>query len=184
MFSATAIWQESCCVSGMILLITPSHRGPECAKAIEYASSHVTHVVSTFPEAAVYLRNHDCAAVVIDEGLLAAEPNQGNLLVEQAGAATLVYINCAINSSERIVREVQNALQRREREQTSARKAAAFQLQCELREPLTGMILNCELALQSGQLAGDLEPRIRMVDALAHELAAKIEIELIPAVKP
>lgn len=169
--------------SSMILLITPSNRGPECAKAIEEATSHTTLAVSTFHNAADLLRNQEFCGVVIDDCLMEADPDQGHLIAQVSETATTVYVNCAISSTQRIVRAVRLALQRREQEQAVARRAALMELQRELSEFLTGLILNCELALKEPNLPVEVEQRIHTVEDLAHQLANKFQVDAAQAVK-
>jgi hypothetical protein len=161
----------------MILLMTSSNRGQDCAKAIEEATGQSAEAVSTFHAAAECVRNREYSAVVIDECLLDADPDQGHVVMQHVGSATTVYVNCAISSLERIVREVKAGLQRRAREQEGARKAEILRLRGELREVLTGLMLNCELALEIENLPPAAEGRIHAADTLAHSLAAALEVE-------
>jgi hypothetical protein len=163
----------------MILLITSSHRGRDCAKAIEAATEQSAEAVSTFHAAADCLRNREYSAVVIDECLLDADPEQGHIVTQHVETATAIYVNCAISSLERIVREVNAGLRRRAQEQEVARKAEILRLRGELREVLTGLMLNCELALETENLPPSAEGRIHAADTLAHTLAAALEVEPI-----
>jgi|SRR5581483_1539268 hypothetical protein len=167
----------------MILLITPSSRRQECADAIEAATGQPAKAVSSLQEASTSLRSRQYSAVVIDQCSLDADPDQAHLLAKQIETATSVYVNCAISSTERIVSEVRCALERRDREQASARRAALLQLRSELGQPLTGILLNCELVLESANLPPQVANKIREVDALARELAAKLETQADLSVK-
>lgn len=176
-FSNYSVARELLFRFGMILLITNSNRRQDCAKAIEAATRQSAEAVSTFHAAADCVRNREYSAVVIDECLLDADPDLGFVVTQHVETAAAIYVNCAISSMERIVREVNTGLRRRAREQEAARKAAILRLRGELREVLTGLILNCELALETENLPPAAEGRIHAADSLAHSLAAALEAE-------
>jgi signal transduction histidine kinase len=161
----------------MILLITPSQRGPECATAIETALAQPAQAVKSFQEAAFYLRAHNYSAVVIDECLLDADPDQASLLLKHIQTAIPVYVNGAINGIPRVVEKVQSALQRRAHDEAAARLSALASLRSELREPLTGILLNCELILEAANVPIGIKDKIRAVHELAQQLGAKLQLD-------
>jgi signal transduction histidine kinase len=161
----------------MILLITPSQRGSECATAIETALAQPAQAVKSFQEAAFCLRAHTYSAVVIDECLLDADPDQASLLLKHIQTAMPVYINGAINGIPRIVETVQSACQRRMRDEAAARLSAQASLRSELREPLTGIILNCELLLGDANVPVGVKDKIRAMHELARQLGAKLQLD-------
>jgi signal transduction histidine kinase len=165
----------------MILLITPSHRGSECATAIETALAQPAQAVKSFQEAAVCLRAHNYSAVVIDECLLDADPDQAGLVLQHIQAASPVYINGAINGIPRVVEKVQSALQRRMQDEAAARLNALADLRSELREPLTGILLNCELVLDASNVPVGIKDKIRAVHDLAQQLGAKLQLHPAPS---
>src|SRR5512133_1026538 len=58
----------------MILLITPSARGPECAACLFAETSQETQWAKSLQEAAARLREQTYAVAVIDQFLLETEP--------------------------------------------------------------------------------------------------------------
>jgi hypothetical protein len=58
----------------MILLITPSARGQECAATVKDATGEETHWAEDLPQAVARLREQTYTAVVIDKFLLDNEP--------------------------------------------------------------------------------------------------------------
>jgi hypothetical protein len=70
----------------MILLIPPSTRGPECAQALLATTTLPTQVASTLPAAVAKLREQEFSAVVIDQCLMEAEPDEGELMLQHLGA--------------------------------------------------------------------------------------------------
>jgi len=160
----------------MILLITPQSRGPECADALFAATSQETHWARTLQQAATRLREQTYSAAVIDQFLLETEPEESDQMIEHLGTAFPVYINFAVTGMERLVREVRSALHRRKREESAARRAVAEQMNCELRETLTVMLLSCELAMSVPDVPGPAAEKIRTIDNLAREIRLRLEV--------
>jgi hypothetical protein len=160
----------------MILLITPSARGQECAIAIEVAVVQPTQIATTLSDAIACLRSGEYSAVVFDQCVLDANPDQGNVAIQHVGTAVPVYVNCAINGTDRIVREVRAALQRRQTEGVITRKAVEQAVRSALREPLTAMLLNCELVLSLPNLPAAARERIHAVLEQARQMEAQLAI--------
>ncbi len=57
----------------MILLITPSARGPECAATLKDSTGNETHWAANLQQAVAWLREQTYSAVVIDQFLLENE---------------------------------------------------------------------------------------------------------------
>ena len=108
----------------MIPFITPAARGQECATAIDLATAQPVLVSANLHDAATHLRANEYSAVIIDQCLAESDPDQAEQVLRHIKSAILVFVNCAISSSERIVRELRAALVRRRKEGVSARKAA------------------------------------------------------------
>ena len=64
-----------------------------------------------------------------------------------------LHVNLALHSTDRVVREVQAALRRGEKEKLVATRAAGQLLQGQLRSELTGILLNSELALRQASIS-------------------------------
>jgi hypothetical protein len=133
----------------MILLVTPSERGKDCAQVLQGATGHPTHVANTLQTAISSLRAEEYAAVVIDQFLLETEPDECDLVLRHLASAVPVYVNCGISGAERIAREVRSALSRRQREEQAVRRSAEQAIWSELNESVTAMLLSCDLALST-----------------------------------
>jgi len=160
----------------MILLITPSARGQQCADSLNAATGRETHWAQNLQEAATRLREQIYSAAVIDQFLLETEPEESDQMIEHLGTAFPVYVNFAVTGMERLVREVRSALHRRKREETAARRAVAEQMHSEMRETLTAMLLSCELAMSVPDVPGPAAERIRAIDNLARELRMRLQV--------
>jgi len=161
---------------GMILLITTSARGQECADSLHVATGEDTHWAQNLQEAATRLREQTYTAVVIDQFLVETEPEGSDQMIEHLGTAFPVYINFAVTGMERLVREVRSALHRRKREETAARRAVVEQMRYEMRETLTALLLSCELAMSVPDVPVPAVERIRSIDNLARELRLRLQV--------
>jgi|SRR5579872_447397 len=160
----------------MILLITPQSRGPELAALLHAETSQETHWAQSVPEAATRLREHTYSAAVIDQFLLETEPEDCDDMLEHLGTAFPVYTNFAVTGFDRFVRDVRSALHRRNREELTARRAVAEQMNSEMRETLTMMLLSCELAMSVPDVPRLAAEKIRTIDTLARELRLRLEV--------
>lgn len=160
----------------MILLITPQSKGPKFAASLYAATSQETHWAQNLQEAATRLREQPYSVAVIDQFLLETEPEESDQVLEHLGTAYPVYVNFALTGMERMLREVRSALHRRKREELAARRAIAEQMNCEMRETLTAMLLSCELAMSVPNIPMLAAEKIRTIDNLAHELRLRLEV--------
>jgi hypothetical protein len=158
----------------MILLITPSARGQQCADTLKVATGNDTHWAQNLQEAATRLREQTYSAAVIDQFLLETEPEESDRMVEHLGTSFPVYINFGVTGMERLVREVRSALHRRKREETAARGAVESQMRSEMSETLTAMLLSCELAMSVPQVPAPAAEKIRAIDNLAREMRVRL----------
>jgi hypothetical protein len=159
----------------MILLVTPSARSQECAQALEAVTNHPTHVADTLQAAVSHLRKQEYLAVVVDQFLLEAAPDESDQMLQHLDGAFPVYVNCAISGIDRIVREVRSALSRRQREERIARRSAALAIWSELRESVMAMLLSCDLALSAPELSVSAAERIRAIHDLATQMRRRLE---------
>ncbi|MGA6983454.1 MAG: hypothetical protein WCC95_07270 [Candidatus Sulfotelmatobacter sp.] len=158
----------------MILLITPSARGPECAATLKESTGNETHWAENLQLALSHLREETYSAVVIDQFLLETEPAESDQVLEHIGTAFPVYLNFAVSGMERLVREVRSALHRRKREEAQARLAVEQQFRSEIGENLTAMLLSCELAMSVPNVPGAAAEKILAVDNLAREMRTRL----------
>ncbi|MGB8582036.1 MAG: hypothetical protein WCD47_14525 [Candidatus Sulfotelmatobacter sp.] len=158
----------------MILLITPSARGPECAATLNESTGNETHWAENLQQAMTRLREQTYSAVVMDQFILENEPAESDQVLEHLDTAFPVYINFAVSGMERLVREVRSALHRRKREETQARRSVEQQFRSEMGESLTSMLLSCELAMSVPGVPGPAAEKIRAVDNLAREMRLRL----------
>ncbi len=158
----------------MILLVTSTARAGECAAALHNATGEEVAIAETLARATALLRAEDYRAVVLDLHLMETEPDESRTTIEHLGTAIPVQVNLAICSMERLVREVQAGVQRRQREEVKARRAALGKLQSELNSTVTALLLSSELALQTPDLPSVASERLQSI----HELVKKLRWQL------
>jgi hypothetical protein len=158
----------------MILLITPSARGPECAARLKESTGSETHWAENLQQAVGRLREQTYSAAVIDQFLLENEPAESDQVIEHLGTAFPVYLNFAVSGMERLLREVRSALHRRKREETQALRSVEQQFRSEMCESLTSMLLFCELAVSVPGVPIPAAEKIRAVDNLAREMRSRL----------
>jgi hypothetical protein len=158
----------------MILLVTPSERASECARALHEATSEGVTVAETLTRATTFLRAECYRAVVFDQYLFETEPDEIETMIEHLGAAIPVQVNLGISGMERLVREVRAALERRQREQARARQAAIGKLYDELNGTVTALLLSIELALEAPGLPAAAE-KLESVYELVKRLRKQLE---------
>ncbi len=158
----------------MILLITTSPRAQECANSITQATSEPVLIAATLGQAATLLKAKEFAALIVDQQLQEADPDEAERVLRLVGMATVVYLNLAISGIERVVRELRMALHRRQKEIHIARQGAEQRLRNDLKDTVTALLLSCEMALQVPSLPSAAEAKLRSVDSLAREMRTKI----------
>src|ERR1700720_600302 len=119
--------------------------GSQCADALYVAAGDETQCSQTLQEAATRLREQTNAAAVIDQFLLATEPDESDRMIEHLGTA--FPRPCELRRHGNGSSGARGAaLHRRKREEGSARRALAQQRHHEMRETLTAMLLLMNLA--------------------------------------
>jgi hypothetical protein len=160
----------------MILLITPSARGLECANTLKDATGRETQWAETLQQAVARLREQSYSAVVIDQFLMESEPAESDQLLEHLGTAFPVYLSFAVSGMERLVREVRSALHRRQREEIQARRSVEEQIRGEMFESLTAMLLSCDLAMAIPGVPAPAAEKIRVIDHLARDMRQRLGV--------
>ena len=158
----------------MILLVTSLAKAQDCATALQESTREPAQVAATLRDAVTQLQANEFSAVVIDQLFLDTEPDGLDTILKHAGTAVPVYSNFAISGIERVSRELRSALSRRKRELQFARQEAQKVLCRELNDTITALLLSCEMALDVPNLPLFAETKMRVVDALAREMRAKL----------
>lgn len=164
----------------MILLVTPSERASEWADALNEATGEKITVTGSLAQATMFLRAECFLAVVLDQFLLEAEPDEAAATIEHMGTTIPVQVNLALTGMDRLVKEVRAAVKRREREEGMARQAAVGKLQGELNNTVTALLLSVELATESLGLPPAAAERLESVHELVKKLRTQLECAGVP----
>ncbi len=158
----------------MILLITNSVNGPECARALSSASQAKAELASDLHAALNRLRENEYSAVVVDDGIANASPTQLDVLFKHLGTAVPVFVNLGISRKERVVRDVVAAMKRLEQEKSLARRSVEWELRSQLKSDLTGILLSAQQALDMPTLPGAAVNKIKNVCELADRMRTRL----------
>ena len=126
------------------------------------------------------LRRREFAVVALDETLAECDPQAAEAIWERAGLAVPMQINFALAGAARIIREIRAALQRRQREQAAARLAARENIGADLKNTVSGLLLQSQLALTEQGLPNHVVQKLRMVEDLAGKLRLQLAAEKSP----
>ena len=158
----------------MILLLTASVKGQDCARALLSAAHAKTDVASDVRSALNRLRETEYTTVVIDESMPQAPSGQLDVLLKHLGTAVPVFVNLAISGKDRIARAVVTAIRRVEQEKTLARRSVEWELRSQLKADLTGMLLSAQQALAVESLPSAAEAKLKTVCELADRMRLRL----------
>ena len=156
------------------LIVTPLD-GIEGQAAQLAQRLHLTIEIASSRSAALrLLSRRGYAMVVVDQSLADCDPEGCEPIWKSAGMAIPLQINFALAGSSRLEREMRGALARREREQQLASVAAAAALDDELKNAITGFLLESRLALAEANLPARVESRLQRLAAIADQLRERL----------
>jgi hypothetical protein len=163
----------------MILLVTTCDRGEECAAALQKATGEQVQLLkSTRPTLVNEETEHwqgNITVVVIDDGLMDAEPVSAQELLDSLENSIPVFVNFGISGMDRIVREVRMALRRFHREQLQAMHAAENMLRGEVKDTVTGILLSSQLALETPDIPKAAQAKVQDIYELALALRSRLD---------
>jgi DNA-binding NtrC family response regulator len=157
-----------------ILIVTGIEGARNCAEAVATQLGMAVEMAESRKAALAALRRREFSAVVVDESMAECDPAAAEAIWEHAGLAIPLQINFALAGSARLVREIRAGLHRREREQTLARRAAAAEIENELKTTVAGLLLNSQLALSGGEVPSSVADKLRVVADLAGSLRRQL----------
>jgi hypothetical protein len=157
------------------MIYLASNAAEQIAQAIENATAQpVTNSLSLLGVVDA-LRRGDVSALVVDQGLLDADPSAAELVWKYLHDALPIIINPSIQSADRIVHDVSASLRRLERERTAARDAERTALRAELAEPVTALLLNLSLMLEDAALSRSTRTKLERAKRIADQMREKLK---------
>jgi DNA-binding NtrC family response regulator len=164
-----------------ILIISGIEGVRNCAEAFSKQLEMKVEVAEGRRAALAALRHREFVAVVVDESLAECDPAAADAIWERSGLAIPLQINFAVSGAARIIREIRAALHRREREQAMALEAATASIEKELKNTVSGLLLQSQLALSQGGVPAVVAEKLRMVADLAGTLRQQLSASSPPA---
>jgi len=157
-----------------ILMVTGVEGARGCAQAVSLQLGMEVEVAEGRKAALTALRRREFSAVILDETTAECDPASAEAIWEHAGLAIPLQVNFALSGASRLVREIRAGLHRREREQSLARRAAAAEIEAELKSTVAGLLLHSQLALSGGEVPRPVAEKLRVVADLAGNLRQKL----------
>jgi len=157
-----------------ILIVSGIEGVRNCAEVVSKQLGMKVEFAGGRREAVDAMRRTDFAVVVLDETLAECDPQGAEAIWERSGLAIPMQINFALAGAARVIREIRAALQRRQREQAAARVAAREDIGAELKNTVSGLLLQSQLALAEQGLPNHVVQKLRMVEDLAGKLRSQL----------
>jgi hypothetical protein len=167
-----------------ILIISGIEGVRNCAEVFSKQLEMKVEIAECRRAALAALRQREYVAVVMDETLADCDPAGADAIWERTGLAIPLQINFAVSGAARIVREIRAALHRREREQAKALEAAAASIERDLKNTVSGLLLQSQLALSQGGVPAAVAEKLRKVADLAGTLRQQLSAPPQPAETP
>jgi hypothetical protein len=158
-----------------VLMVTAMTQAEICAEALTRELGLTVEVAATRKAALLALRRREYSIILLDEGMIEADPAGTDLLWKQSGLAFPMQVNFAISNGPRLVREVRAAMARRTQEHAVAVRAAARILESELKSTVSGLLLQSQLALAEPALPPKLRDKLKIIAELAARLRHQLE---------
>jgi hypothetical protein len=157
-----------------ILMVTGIEGALDCAAVVSAQLGMQVEVAEGRRAALAALRSREFLALVIDETLAECDPAAAEKICENAGLAIPMQINFAVSGAARLIREIRAALNRRDREQSLARRAAAAAIESELKTTVAGLLLHSQLAMNGSGVPAPVAERLRIMADLAGSLRQQL----------
>jgi hypothetical protein len=161
----------------MILLISPCSKGKQVLEVLQSTCHGAGLHVPNLGQARRALETRGYSALVIDQAVLDLEPEAASILLQSAGAALPVFVSLAVASPERVAAEVRAALARNEEVAKRARQVAQEEVWCWLKDLVTGLTLECDLALKLSSVSDELEKNLLSLKGLTNEMRLRLAEE-------
>jgi hypothetical protein len=157
-----------------ILIISAMEGAANCGQMIAGQLGVAVEVAVDRAAGLRVLRRQEFAVVLVEAELAESDPQWADQVWYLARLAIPIQVNFAIAGGARLAREVKAALLRRKGERAEARRAAAEEIENDLKSTVTGLLLETELALREPDLTASLEPRLRHLVELAGVLRVRL----------
>ncbi len=156
------------------LIVTAIDGIEETAALLAERLSLVVEVASGRAAALRLMERRAYAVVVLDQMLADGDPEGAELIWKHAGMAVPMEFSFALAGGARLERELRGALARRRREEELAQAAAAAALDAEMKNAVTGFLLESRLALAEEGIPPQVEGRLQALAGMAEQLRKRL----------
>ncbi len=157
-----------------VLIVTAIEEIETTAAALAGQLKLTVEIAATRAAAVRLLARRGYSVVVVDQNLAETDAEGADLIWKNAGVAIPLQLNFALAGSARLEREIRAALARREREQVLAVAAARSAVDAELKNAITGILLESQLALAEENLPPRVENRLKTLALMADRLRERL----------
>jgi len=158
------------------LMITAIDNAENCAAELAKQTGLIVDIAANRKAALTLLGCREYSLVIVDHDLAESDPEGTALLWKHSGLAIPLQMNFAISNTARVIRDVRAALSRREQEQGLAMRAAAAAINSDLKDAVTGFLLQSQLALAEPAIPPQLNERLQHMADLAGNLRQRLEM--------
>lgn len=162
------------------LIITAIEGIETTAAALAAQLKATVEIAASRATALRLLARRSYSIVVLDQMLADSDPDGTDLIWKNAGVAIPLQISFALAGSARLEREIRAALARRQREQQLAGTAATAAIDVELKNAITGFLLESRLALAEEGIPPRVESRLRTLAEMAGRLRERLLLNALP----
>jgi hypothetical protein len=156
------------------LMITAIEGIEPTASALAADLAMTVEIAASRAAALRLLDRRQYAMVVLDQNLADSDPEGADLVWRHAGLAIPLQVNFALAGTARLLREMRAGLSRRQREQQLAGAAAMAAIDSDLKNAVTGFLLESRLALSEAGIPPGIETRLRTLEAIADRLRDRL----------
>ena len=161
-------------ISRDVLMISTMDGLENCAKAVESHVGSRVECAASRKIGLMALRRGIFGVVVVEESLAESDPAWADQVWENLGMAIPLQVNFSVSGAARLTREIRTALSRRDGEQAIARRAATAAVENDFRSSLTGLLLQCELALREPAIPAALLPKLQQLVEMAGAIRERL----------
>lgn len=124
------------------------------------------------------LRGTVCRVAVVDAGFLEINAQGVDALLFETSSAVPIFPNLAVCGSERLAAEIKAALRRGDKERQKASDWVRGEFRSDLKDTVTALLLNCDLAFQIPNLPPEATRKLRLLHDLAGKMRDQLETEV------
>ena len=161
----------------MILFVSRAEVSAEVTAWVGRETGMELRAAQSLSQACELLQAANFRVAVVDSGLLETDPKGVDRLLSETSVPFPIFPNLAVCGPERLVAEIKVAVRRRVRETQLATDRARREFRSHLKDSVTALLLNCDLALQIPDLPNEAGKKILLLHDVATRMRDLLEVE-------